>query len=60
MFDEQELNARIKRAERTLTFYVLYEKDLLKGYSKGEFEQLIDEQLDVLSEFYKQKSNNTN
>lgn len=55
MIDNSELNARIERVERIITFYVLYEKDLLKGYSKEKLEKLIDKQLDVLSELYKLK-----
>lgn len=38
-----------------LIFYVLYEKELLEGYSKEELEELINIQLDVLSELYKLK-----
>jgi len=55
MINNNELMDRIKRAERVLLFYVLYEGDLLKGYTKEKFEQLIDEQLDALSELYKLK-----
>ncbi|MDR2004179.1 MAG: diguanylate cyclase [Prevotella sp.] len=55
MIDQEELKARIERTERKITFYVLYEKDLLKGYTKEKLERLIDEQLDVLIELYKLK-----
>lgn len=55
MIDQEELKALIERAEHTIAFYVLYEKDLLKGYSKEKLEKLIDVQLDVLIELYKLK-----
>ncbi|MGV8094228.1 MAG: hypothetical protein AB2L24_20390 [Mangrovibacterium sp.] len=53
--NDEELKARMERAKRTLTFYVLYEKELAKGYSKEELQKLIDEQLDILIELKKLK-----
>jgi hypothetical protein len=56
MIDQEELKARIEHVENTLKFYILYEKDLLKGgCPTEELERLINRQLDALSELYKLK-----
>ena len=55
MINQEELKARIELVEKRLMLYVLYEKEVLKTYSKEKLEKLIDEQLDVLSELYKLK-----
>jgi hypothetical protein len=56
MIGQEELKARIEHVENTLKFYVLYEKDLVKGgCPTEELERLINRQLDTLSELYKLK-----